>query len=117
MMRDEPLTIQTFPGSHAGSVVLRLQGPLTIGTLFGLQDTVRAQTAPRIILDLSGVPYMDSAGLGVLLTCKVSAEKNNRQLRLAGVSERVMSLIRMTRVDTILNIYPTVADAEQNFSG
>ncbi len=111
-MRDEPLTIEIVPGSRADAVVLRLTGPLTISTLFPLQGELRAQTAERIILDMSGVPYIDSAGLGAVLMFYVSAEKNGRKLLLSGVGERVQSLIRMTRVDSILTTFPTVEDAE-----
>ncbi len=103
-----------MPDSRAGAVVLRLTGPLTISTLFPLQEGLRPQTAPVVILDLSEVPYIDSAGLGTILMCYVSAEKSARQLVLSGVSERVMSLIRMTRVDGILRTFPTVAEAEQS---
>ncbi len=113
-MRDEALTIETVPGSREEAVVLRLKGPLTIRTLFPLQDELRAQTAQRIILDLTEVPYIDSAGLGTILMGHVSAEKNARRMVLTGVSERVMSLIRMTRVDTILTTFPTVEAAEQS---
>ena len=94
--------------------MLRLKGPLTLGTLFPLQDELRAQTVPLVIVDLSGVPYIDSAGLGTVLMGHVSAEKNLRRMVLTGVSERVLSLITMTRVDTILTMFPTVEAAEQS---
>ncbi len=115
-MRDEPLSIETSPSSRADTAVLHLHGPLTMYTLFPLQDIVRAQTASCVILDLSGVPYIDSAGLGTILMQYVSAEKNGRKLVLTGVSERVDSLIRMTKVDAILKTFPTVQAAEQSLS-
>jgi anti-anti-sigma factor len=115
-MRDDSLTIDTSSGSRADAVVLRLQGPLTLSTLFSLQDALQAQTAHLTILDLSQVPYIDSAGLGTVLMFYVSAEKNGRKLALAGVSERVLSLIRMTRVDTVLSMFPSVEAAEQSVS-
>ena len=112
-MRDEPLTIEISPGSRADTVILRLQGPLTLTTLFSLQDELRSHAGPLTILDMSGVPYIDSAGLGTVLMLYVSAEKAGRKLVLAGVSERVMSLIQMTKVDTVLKMYPSVEAAEQ----
>jgi anti-anti-sigma factor len=115
-MRDDSLTIETSSGSRADAVVLRLRGPLTLSTLFSLQDALQAQTARLTILDLSQVPYIDSAGLGTVLMFYVSAEKNGRRLALAGVSERVLSLIRMTRVDTVLSMFPSVEAAEQSAS-
>ena len=112
-MRDEPLAIETSPGSGADTVVVRLQGPLTLSTQFSLQDELRAHAGRLTILDMSGVPYIDSAGLGAVLMHYVSAQKNGRKLVLAGVSERVMSLIQMTKVDTVLTIFPSVEAAEQ----
>lgn len=113
-MRDEPLTVETVPGSRVGTVVFRLRGPLTLSTLFALQDALRFQPADLTILDLSQVPYVDSAGLGTVLISHVSAEKNGRKLVLAGVNERVTSLIRMTRVDSVLRMSATVEEAERN---
>ena len=113
-MRDEPFTIEAAPGSHADAVVLRLKGPLTISTLFPLQDHLHAQKVPLTILDMTEVPYIDSAGLGAILMGHVSAEKNARRLVLVGVSERVMSLVRMTRVDTVLTTFPTIEAAEES---
>jgi anti-sigma B factor antagonist len=115
-MRDDSLTIETSSGSRADAVVLRLRGPLTLTTLFSLQDALQAQTAHLTILDLSQVPYIDSAGLGTILMFYVSTEKNGRRLALASVTERVLSLIRMTRVDTVLSMFPSVEAAEQSGS-
>lgn len=85
-----------------------------MGTLFPLQDAFRAQTSPVVILDCSAVPYLDSAGLGAIMMLHASAERHGRRMALAGVSERVMSLIRMTRVDSVLSIFGGVEEAENS---
>jgi anti-anti-sigma factor len=115
-MRDDALTIETLPSSRSDAIVLRLTGPITLSSLFPLKDTFGAVTQNLIILDMSQVPYVDSAGLGTILMFHVSAEKNGRKLALAGVTERVLSLIRMTRVDTVLSMFPSVEGAEQSAS-
>ena len=112
-MRDDALTIETSPAARGDVAVLRLSGPITLSTLFGLKDALAALTSRLIILDMSQVPYVDSAGLGTILMFHVSAEKNDRKLALAAVTDRVMSLIHMTRVDTVLSMYPDVEAAEQ----
>lgn len=106
------MTIESSRGTHPDTIVLRLQGPLTLSTLFALRDALQIHTAHRTILDLTQVPYIDSAGLGTILMFYVSAEKVGRKLALAGVTERVLSLIRMTRVDAVLTMFPTVEAAE-----
>ena len=115
-MRDEALTIETVPAQHSDISILRLTGPVTLSSLFPLKDAVGDLTSRLTILDMSRVPYVDSAGLGTILMFHVSTEKNGRKLALAGVTDRVLSLIRMTRVDTVLSMFPSIEAAEQSTS-
>ena len=112
-MRDEPLTATTLPGKSEETTILRLAGPFTLENLFTFQNEFRAMRPPVLIVDMSGVPYMDSAGLGVLTNAHVSAESSNRTFALAGVNERVMTLLHLTRLDGVLKLFPTPEDAEQ----
>jgi anti-sigma B factor antagonist len=109
-MTDAPLLIHRRPEVPAHATVLDLEGPLVISHLFHFQTALRAETAKLIVLDLSRVPYMDSSGLGAILNGYVSAEKNGRKLVLSGVSDRVHALLSLTKVDSILMLYPD-ADA------
>jgi anti-sigma B factor antagonist len=61
---------------------------------------------------MSEVPYMDSAGLGLLTNYFVAAEDEHRRFLLACVNERVLSLLEMTKVDQVLKMYPSVEAAE-----
>jgi anti-sigma B factor antagonist len=62
-------------------------------------------------MDLSGVPYMDSAGLGVIMNYYVSVQNNGRRFYVSGVNERVMSLLEMTKVDSVLHLCASVEAA------
>ena len=64
-----------------------------------------------MVFDLSGVPYMDSAGIGVLINYYVAAEKNARRMALAGVNERVDALLELTKVKGLLRSFATVDEA------
>ncbi len=55
-------------------MILKLAGPLTISTIFGFQNELRAMTPEVLIVDLSETPYMDSAGLGLIMNSYVSAQ-------------------------------------------
>ena len=110
-MPDAPLNISTSPDSTDAASVLVLEGPIVIAHLFQFQTRLREQTTPKIVLDLAGVPYMDSSGLGAILNAYVSAQKNGRAVLLAGVNDRVKALLQLTKVDAILKIYPDVAAA------
>jgi anti-anti-sigma factor len=111
-MRELPLTVTAAPGSGEGVTILELHGPLTLQNTFDFQHELTQHKPAILILDLTDSPYMDSAGLGLLMNCYVSAEKNGRKLLLAGANERIHALLQMTRVHLILKNYATAADAE-----
>jgi len=113
-MPDQPLTYTTANGAKEGTVVLSLSGPLTLANIFTFQNDLRAIKPNCLIMDLSGVPFMDSAGLGVVMNYYVSAQGSNRKFFLAGVNDRINALIQMTKVDSVLKVFPTVEAAEAN---
>ena len=111
-MRDEPLAVTAKNGVHEGTMILVLQGPLTLQNTFDFQQDLAQHKPAVLILDLTESPYMDSAGLGLVMNGYVSAEKNGRKLLLAGANDRVKALLETTRVDLILKNYATATDAE-----
>jgi anti-anti-sigma factor len=111
-MLDRELTYATVKGAKPGTTILTLKGPFTLGNMFKLQTDLRALTPDCLIMDLTGVPYMDSAGMGVIMNCFVSAQGRGRKFLLVGVNDRVRALLQMTKVDSVLKMYDSV-DAAQ----
>jgi anti-sigma B factor antagonist len=111
-MPSEPLVIEDFPGTKDGQRILRLRGPLVVATLFDFQARVRADKSPALIIDFTNVPYVDSAGIGVLVGAYVTHQKEGRSLAIVGVSDRVHSALQVTRVDHFFRFFSTVAEAE-----
>ena len=112
-MWDEKLTITNAQGAHEGERIFQLNGPLTITTLFGFRDVIRAEkTAKTVILDFSQVPYVDSAGVGAIVNAHVSCLNSGRRLVLVAVQDRIKTLMKVTRVDEVLTIYPTLQEAQ-----
>jgi len=111
-MTAESLTLESVPGQAPGSRILRLTGPLTLSSLFEFQNALRTDPPARLILDLTAVPYMDSAGMGAIINYFVSCQRHDKKLIVAGVNGRVMELFKMTKVDGLLTLAPTVAEAE-----
>ncbi|WP_035348983.1 STAS domain-containing protein [Edaphobacter aggregans] len=111
-MDDAPLTYSRATGEREGLVVIKLTGPLTLKNIFEFQKNLAADPPQLTVFDLSDVPYMDSAGIGVLINYYVSAEKHGRRMALAGVNERVEALLDMTKVRNLLRSFPTTAEAE-----
>jgi anti-sigma B factor antagonist len=87
-------------GADGGSTkIIRLKGPLLISNMFSFQNMVRSCQAPNLVLDMTEVPYSDSAGIGILVGAYVSREKVGRKLLLVGVNSRVRSVLQVTQVE------------------
>ena len=113
MAIDGPLQIEVEHGKTPGILVIRLTGPLTLRNIFDLQTQFRTMEAlPLTILDLTGVPYMDSAGMGVVVNGHVHCQGRGGKLVAVGVSSRILALFEMTHVDKVIAMAPTVEEAE-----
>lgn len=115
-MPQEPLQIEDLSVTPDGQRVIRLSGPVTLFNFFDFQSIVRADTSRRLILDLSRVPYIDSAGIGALVGAYVNHQKEGRSLALVGVAKRVRDALQVTRVEQFFQFYDTQAAAEQGSS-
>jgi anti-sigma B factor antagonist len=111
-MQQESLKINASQGKSPDTRILTFEGPIVLSSLFAFQAELRKANPPLTILDLSGVPYMDSSGMGAIINYYVSAQKNGRKMVLAGVNERIYALLELTNTTKLLTVVPTVADAE-----
>ena len=64
-----------------------------------------------IVFDLCNVQFMNSSGLGMLVSSLTTLRKQGVGLKLASVPDKVTSLLEMTQLTQIFDIYPTVSDA------
>src|SRR5215467_12496413 len=97
-MQDKPLEIEKIE-KGAGATVLRLHGPLLLGNFFPLQTMVRSDNSPLLVIDVSDMPYIDSAGIGCLVGAHVSRENSGRKLVLVGANDRLLTSLKVTKVD------------------
>lgn len=112
-MVNDSLQITASEGTGEGLKILTLKGALNIHTIFDFQSATRSETAPKLILDFAGVPYMDSAGLGALVGAYVTAQRSQRKMAVAGATKQVKALIDMTHVGTLISTYTSVKEAEE----
>jgi anti-anti-sigma factor len=96
----------------SGTKVFALSGPLTIQTLFDFQHLVRQEANKAIIVDLTNVAYMDSAGLGCVIGAFTSCERTNRGFAITGVGERIRTLFAVTHIEGLLPCFDSVQAAE-----
>src|SRR4029077_18212281 len=110
-MATEPLTIERMSALD-GQRVLCLRGPLTVENLSLFQNAIRREeNSPMVIVDMSDVPYIDSSGLGSLVSAYVTRRKATRRIALSGVNERVLKLFETTKVEPLFLMFPTLDDA------
>ena len=106
---------------HAGDVaVVDITGRITVGESSGvLTETLRElvlQGHAKILLNLTGVPFMDSSGIGELVSSYVSVAHNRGKVKLCGLTKRVRDLLQVTRLYRVLDIYEWEEDALRSFS-
>lgn len=111
------LSMAWSDGTLEGARVLKLEGPFTISTMFDFQNSMRTIHPPITIVDLTDVPYMDSAAMGALMGLHVSCQQHGRRYALVGVSDRLQTVLRVAGVASILALYPTLAEAEAGLGG
>ena len=122
--KNSPFTIERKQGKAPGTVIFRLCGPFTARDMYGsltpvdlhnmldFQSTPSEQLPAINILDLTEVPYMDSAGLGMIVRHYVRCQGRGVRMIAAGVSPRVLELLKLTKMDGVLATTATVEDAD-----
>lgn len=100
----------------SGVRIFRLTGPLTLSTLFEFQDLARANADSATVIELSGVPYMDSAGLGAILGILASCQRKGRGFGITGVNDRIKTLFSVAHVDGLIPTFDSVETAERQLS-
>jgi anti-sigma B factor antagonist len=99
------LTLETKAAGDTVTVVCH--GKIASDGVQILQQEVRKLIGKhkRIVLDLTGVSYMDSSGLGMLVGLYVSARKNNTELKLINLNQRIKELLRLTKLASVFDGY------------
>jgi anti-sigma B factor antagonist len=84
-------------------ILVRCIGRITSTTSATLQATVRAviPETNRVVLDLTDVSYLDSSGLGALVSLYVSAKRQHCELKLINLNQRLKQLFRLTQMASV----------------
>lgn len=102
-----------------GVTVLDIDGPITLGPgADRLGDKVRSllqQGSKRLIVNLSRVGYVDSAGLGELVQAYTTASRQGGMLKLTGVTKKLNDLLVITKLSTVFESFDTESAAISSF--
>jgi anti-sigma B factor antagonist len=109
------LKIETEAGA-SGVRIFRLAGPLTLISIFEFQDLARSDANSAVVIGLSGVPYMDSAGLGAMLGIMASCQRTHRGFGITGATDRIQTLFAVAGVAGLIPAFDSVELAERQLS-
>lgn len=117
-------SIERVPGKAPCTLIFRLSGPFTARDRYGVLtplalsnmldfQAVADEKPPSLnILDLTQVPYMDSTGLGMIVTHYTRCQSRGIRMVVAGSTRRVLDLFNLTKVDTIVPLAATVDEVD-----
>jgi len=113
------MSLKSAVAAEGDVTIIRLEGKLTLGEGSGvLRETVRnvfANGAKSVLLDLGGVQYIDSAGLGELVGCYATAQNRGAKMKLLHLQKRVQGLMQITKLTTMFEVFEEEAQAIQSF--
>jgi anti-sigma B factor antagonist len=99
--------------------ILDLKGKITLGEGDeALKDKINSlvlQDRRQILLNLAGVPYIDSAGLGEIVRTYTTVSRQGGSLKLVNLTKRITDLLSITKLLTVFETFDTEADALQSF--
>jgi len=101
-----------------GVTIVSVEGELIVGNRQKLKDAVLSRLADgddRFLVDFSETSYIDSSGLGVLVSLSKQIREQGGQLRLAGLTEDLQTLFELTKLDTLFQIMESRAEALESF--
>ena len=98
----------SFLVERAGTVtIVTVDGELTVGNRGGLKETVLARLGDgedAFLIDFSNTGYIDSSGLGVLVSLSKRIRESGGRLRIAGLNQDLRTLFELTKLDALFQI-------------
>jgi anti-sigma B factor antagonist len=101
-----------------GILIIDCHGRIVFGEESAmLRDTIRKLISEnqRIVLNLGGVNYIDSGGLGTLVSLYTTARTSGGSIKLANLTQRVGDLLQVTKLVTVFEVYPREEEAIESF--
>jgi anti-sigma B factor antagonist len=96
------------------TAIVDVAGEIDLNTSNAFQQELLAvldKSPRRIVVNLSGVSYMDSSGVASLVKLLSRVRRSSAGLRLFGLTDRVRGVFEITRLDSVFEIFPTEEEA------
>lgn len=105
------LDLDKLPVSTEAISVYQPKGKLSLETVSESIQKLRADSAQHMILDMSGVTYLDSAGVGSLVSLFVNRRNNGRTFALAALTSQSSAVVTVAGLQNLLTVHKTLQDA------
>jgi anti-anti-sigma factor len=100
---------------ETGIGVVTISGRLALGgeteRLDAAVQSMLQKDVKKLVLDITALEYVDSSGVGMLVSCLTKVKKAGGDLKVVGANPRIKRIFSMTGVDSILSLYGTLAEA------
>jgi anti-sigma B factor antagonist len=113
-MSETTTRIGVRPTSSPTASVIQIDGDITSGSEAALMDSYGravASGARTIVLDFAGLEYMNSGGIGLLVTLLVRVQRQGQRLLAVGLNEHYRQILALTRLDEAIGIHDSEAAA------
>jgi anti-anti-sigma factor len=111
LMETPGLELEQVQGSENGNLVTRLNGKLSLETVHTFIQTMRQEPAKHLVLDMSGVSFLDSSGVGALVSLFVSRRNTGKTLAVARLTNQSQAVMQVSGLMKLIPTYPTVEEA------
>jgi anti-sigma B factor antagonist len=111
LMQPAQLNLEKLPSSNGTTLVTRLNGKLSLETVHNFIQTLRPEPAAHLVLDMSGVTFLDSAGVGALVSLFVHRRNVGKSFAIAGLTQQGMAVLQVAGLVKLLPNFPTVEAA------
>jgi anti-anti-sigma factor len=105
------LHLEKLPVSNGNLTVTRLEGKLALESVTVFLQTMRPEPAASLILDMSGVAYLDSAGVGALVQLFVHRRSGGKKFALAALTPQGVAVMQVSGLMKLLPVFPSVEAA------
>lgn len=110
-MQTAHLDLDRRAGNNGDSQVTRLNGKLSLETVNQFISTMRPEPAAHLVLDMSGLAFLDSAGVGALVSLFVSRRNHGKTMALAGLTQQGIAVMQVSGLLKLIPTFPSVEDA------
>ena len=110
-MQPARLELERKPEDNGSCLVTRLSGKLSLETVHDFISAMRPEPIQHLVLDMSGLSFLDSAGVGALVSLFVSRRNHGKTMALAGLTQQGNAVMQVSGLLKLIPVFPSVEEA------